>query len=98
MIEQLFPRKGELINVIDEELIEFKESKIEGRVNGGNAIILKDFINDVWKIDETLRSKDIMERTGLSKNEFASLKRKNKYFVELFEKYKTNKNGTFKKI
>ena len=33
MIEQLFPRKGELINVIDEELVEFKESKADGRKN-----------------------------------------------------------------
>ena len=59
---------------------------------------LKDFILNQWKIDQELKINTIAEITGLSKTDIDNLKRKNNYFKELFNQYKTDKKGTYKKI
>ncbi|WP_333859760.1 hypothetical protein [Clostridium sp.] len=98
MLEKLFPKNGNLINIINDIQPEFAESKVGNRKNGDKAQILKDFIVNKWKIGKVLKIKNIVEKTGLSRNDVDNLKRKNNYFIELFNKYKTGKNGTYKKV
>lgn len=77
---------------------EFAEYKIESRANGDKGVILKNFINDTWKDGEILKIKDIASKTGLTAKDIDNLKVRNKYFNEVFQKFKTDKNGTFKKV
>lgn len=96
MIEQLFPKCS--MNKIRDEVSCFQESKVDDRANGDKAQILKDFIDNDWKIDEQIKIKDIVKKTGLTNDNIQNLKRRNNYFTDLFLKYKTEKNGTYKKI
>lgn len=96
MIEQLFPKCK--LKLMKDVLNCFVESKVDGRKNGDKAKILKDFIENDWKINEVLKIKDLAQKTNLTKNDIDNLKRKNNYFTKLFDKYKTDKNGTYKKI
>lgn len=78
--------------------VEFAEYKIENRSNGDKGIILKNFINDKWENGEILKIKDIALKTGLTTKDIDNLKSRNKYFRNIFKKFKTDKNGTFKKV
>ena len=91
MIEQLFPRKGELINVIDDELVEFKESKAEGRKNKGVAYTkFKDWL-DIQIVGREVKTKELLLESGLESKELNGLKRSNSFVKEWFKEHTINK-------
>lgn len=94
MVKQLFPKCK--TNIIYDKLSYFEEEKVVSRKNGDKATILKEFI-DNWEDGKELTTKDICQSTGLTTNDIDNLKRKNRYFKELFDKYKV-KRGRFKKV
>jgi len=94
MIDQLFPRKGELINVIDDELIEFKESKIEGRkTKDGTKTVPQRFLE--WYNDwdgEKVNISIVKESCNFTNNDWKGVK-KNKTIKEIFNKTNTVREG-----
>lgn len=91
MIEQLFPKKGELINVIDEELVEFKESKADGRKNKGVAYTkFKDWL-DIQVVGRNVKTKELLLESGLESKELNGLKRSNSFVKEWFKEHSISK-------
>ena len=94
MIDQLFPRKGELINVIDDELVEFKESKIEGRkTKDGTKTVPQRFLE--WYNDwdgEKVNISIVKESCNFTNNDWKGVK-KNKTIKEIFNKTNTIREG-----
>jgi len=91
MIEQLFPRKGELINVIDEELVEFKESKADGRKNKGVAYTkFKDWL-DIQVVGREVKTKELLLESGLESKELNKVRNKNSFVGEWFKEHTISK-------
>ena len=92
MIEQLFPSKeGKIINLIDEELNEFKESKADGRKNKGIAYTkFKDWL-DIQIVGREVKTKELLLESGLESKELNGLKRSNSFVKEWFKEHTINK-------
>ena len=95
MIEQLFPSKeGRVINLIDDELVEFKESKIEGRVNkNGTRTVPQKFLEwyNTWD-GEKINISIIKENCVFTNEDWKGVK-KNKTIKEIFNEINTIREG-----
>jgi len=91
MIEQLFPRNGDLINVIDEELVEFQESKADGRKNKGIAYTKFKKWLDVQAEGREVKTKELLLESGLESKELNKVRNKNSFVGEWFKNHTISK-------
>jgi hypothetical protein len=92
MIEQLFPRKnGKLMNIIDDDLNEFQESKADGRKNKGVAYTkFKDWL-DVQVDNREVKTKELLLESGLESKELNKVRNKNSFVKEWFKEHTISK-------
>jgi hypothetical protein len=94
MIKQLFPKKkGNLINIIDDELNEFKESKADNRKNKGVTYTKFKAWLDIQTKGRSVTSKELLLESGLDSKSLNKSKSSNSFIREWFKEHTISKKN-----